>query len=401
MNVRELFLDLVSYPSASDESAVCTPSTPGQKVLGARIVSLMKEIGIEDAFLDEKGYVYGSIPATDPREHTIGFIAHMDTYGGVSGENIKPQIIENYDGSSIPLQGGLCLSPEEFPSLREQVGKTLITTDGTTLLGGDDKAGIAEILVAAEELIQEKKPHGSVKIAFTPDEEIGAGAEYFDVKGFGCDYAYTVDGGGLGELEYENFNAASAVVEISGLSIHTGAAKGKLVNSMSIAMEFCGLLPQAAVPEHTENYEGFIHLDAIHGDVEKTVMQFIIRDHDRALFEQKKNLMKAAADFLNEKHPSKPVTLVLKDTYSNMKEQILPHMEVIETMRQAMHENGVTPVTLPIRGGTDGARLSYMGLPCPNICTGGANAHGKQEYVVVDDMEKIKDIIKTAVYITP
>ena len=216
MNVRELFLDLVSYPSASDESAVCTPSTPGQKVLGARIVSLMKEIGIEDAFLDEKGYVYGSIPATDPREHTIGFIAHMDTYGGVSGE---------------------------------QVGKTLITTDGTTLLGGDDKAGIAEILVAAEELIQEKKPHGSVKIAFTPDEEIGAGAEYFDVKGFGCDYAYTVDGGGLGELEYENFNAASAVVEISGLSIHTGAAKGKLVNSMSIAMEFCGLLPQAAVPE--------------------------------------------------------------------------------------------------------------------------------------------------------
>ena len=401
MNVRELFLDLVSYPSASDESAVCTPSTPGQKVLGARIVSLMKEIGIEDAFLDEKGYVYGSIPATDPREHTIGFIAHMDTYGGVSGENIKPQIIESYDGSSIPLQGGLCLSPEEFPSLREQVGKTLITTDGTTLLGGDDKAGIAEILVAAEELIQEKKPHGSVKIAFTPDEEIGAGAEYFDVKGFGCDYAYTVDGGGLGELEYENFNAASAVVEISGLSIHTGAAKGKLVNSMSIAMEFCGLLPQAAVPEHTENYEGFIHLDAIHGDVEKTVMQFIIRDHDRTLFEQKKNLMKAAADFLNEKHPSKPVSVVLKDTYSNMKEQILPHMEVIETMRQAMHENGVSPVPLPIRGGTDGARLSYMGLPCPNICTGGANAHGKQEYVVVDDMEKIKDIIKTAVYITP
>ncbi len=401
MNVRELFLDLVSYPSASDESAVCTPSTPGQKVLGTRIVSLMKEIGIEDAFLDEKGYVYGSIPATDSREHTIGFIAHMDTYGGVSGENIKPQIIENYDGSSIPLQGGLCLSPEEFPSLREQVGKTLITTDGTTLLGGDDKAGIAEILVAAEELIQEKKPHGSVKIAFTPDEEIGAGAEYFDVKGFGCDYAYTVDGGGLGELEYENFNAASAVVEISGLSIHTGAAKGKLVNSMSIAMEFCGLLPQAAVPEHTENYEGFIHLDAIHGDVEKTVMQFIIRDHDRTLFEQKKNLMKAAADFLNEKHPSKPVSVVLKDTYSNMKEQILPHMEVIETMRQAMHENGVSPVTLPIRGGTDGARLSYMGLPCPNICTGGANAHGKQEYVVVDDMEKIKDIIKTAVYITP
>ena len=242
---------------------------------------------------------------------------------------------------------------------------------------------------------------GLSRFAFTPDEEIGAGAEYFDVKGFGCDYAYTVDGGGLGELEYENFNAASAVVEISGLSIHTGAAKGKLVNSMSIAMEFCGLLPQAAVPEHTENYEGFIHLDAIHGDVEKTVMQFIIRDHDRTLFEQKKNLMKAAADFLNEKHPSKPVSVVLKDTYSNMKEQILPHMEVIETMRQAMHENGVSPVTLPIRGGTDGARLSYMGLPCPNICTGGANAHGKQEYVVVDDMEKIKDIIKTAVYITP
>lgn len=399
MSVKEVFLDLVSYSTGSDETTRTTPSTPGQKVLGAHIVEHMKKIGIEDAYMDDLGYVYGTIPANDPRKNTVGFIAHIDTYGGVSGENIQPQIIENYDGSTIVLgESGLSLSPEAFPALKDHIGKTLITTDGTTLLGGDDKAGVAEILCAAEEIIKEGKPHGTVKIGFTPDEEIGEGADHFDVDGFGCDYAYTVDGGTLGELEYENFNAASATVEVEGFSIHTGGAKNKMINSMSVAMEYCNLLPKEQVPEHTEMYEGFIHLDSISGNVEHTVMQFIIRDHDSKLFQQKKELMGQAASYINVKYPSQPLTLTVKDSYYNMKEKILPRMDIIENMEQAMRENGVEPFSLPIRGGTDGARLSYMGLPCPNICTGGANAHGKMEYVVVDDMEKIKEIIKTAIY---
>lgn len=399
MSVKDVFLDLVSYSTGSDETTGTTPSTPGQKVLGAHIVEHMKSIGIEDAHMDELGYVYGTIPATDARKNTVGFIAHMDTYGGVCGENIKPQVIENYQGGAIALgTSGLSLSPAEYPALKEQVGKTLITTDGTTLLGGDDKAGVAEILCAAAEILKEGKPHGTVKIGFTPDEEIGEGADHFDVAGFGCDYAYTVDGGTLGELEYENFNATSATVEVEGFSIHTGGAKNKMVNSMSVAMEYCALLPKEQVPEHTELYEGFIHLDSIQGNVEHTTMQFIIRDHDKELFQQKKELMGQAASYINAKYPSQPLTLTVKDTYYNMKEKILPRMDIIETMERAMRENGVEPITLPIRGGTDGARLSFMGLPCPNICTGGANAHGKLEYVVLEDMEKIKDIIKTAVY---
>lgn len=399
MSLKDVFLDLVSYSTGSDETTGTTPSTPGQKVLGAHIVEHMKSIGIEDAHMDELGYVYGTIPATDARKNTVGFIAHMDTYGGVCGENIKPQVIENYQGDAIALgTSGLSLSPAEYPALKEQVGKTLITTDGTTLLGGDDKAGVAEILCAAAEILKEGKPHGTVKIGFTPDEEIGEGADHFDVAGFGCDYAYTVDGGTLGELEYENFNAASATVEVEGFSIHTGSAKNKMVNSMSVAMEYCALLPKEQVPEHTELYEGFIHLDSIQGNVEHTTMQFIIRDHDKELFQRKKELMGQAASYINAKYPSQPLTLTVKDTYYNMKEKILPRMDIIETMERAMRENGVEPITLPIRGGTDGARLSFMGLPCPNICTGGANAHGKLEYVVLEDMEKIKDIIKTAVY---
>ena len=399
MSVKDVFLDLVSYSTGSDETTGTTPSTPGQKVLGAHIVERMKSIGIEDAHMDELGYVYGTIPATDARKNTVGFIAHMDTYGGVCGENIRPQVIENYQGGTIALgTSGLSLSPAEYPALKEQVGKTLITTDGTTLLGGDDKAGVAEILCAAAEILKEGKPHGTVKIGFTPDEEIGEGADHFDVAGFGCDYAYTVDGGTLGELEYENFNAASATLEVEGFSIHTGGAKNKMVNSMSVAMEYCALLPKEQVPEHTELYEGFIHLDSIQGNVEHTTMQFIIRDHDKELFQRKKELMGQAASYINAKYPSQPLTLTVKDTYYNMKEKILPRMDIIETMERAMRENGVEPITLPIRGGTDGARLSFMGLPCPNICTGGANAHGKLEYVVLEDMEKIKDIIKTAVY---
>ena len=397
MSVKDTFLDLISYDTGSDETTGALPSTPGQKVLGAHIVDLMKEMGIEDAHMDDKGFVYGTIPATAQRKTTLGFIAHMDTYGGVSGKDIKPQVIEHYDGSPIPLgESGLTLSPQDFPALLEHKGKTLITTDGTTLLGGDDKAGVAEILCAAREILEEKAPHGTIKIAFTPDEEIGSGIQHFDVEGFGCDFAYTVDGGSLGELEYENFNAADATVEVTGFSIHTGSAKGKMVNSMTVAMEYCSLLPKGAVPELTEGYEGFFHLDSIQGDVERTVMQFIIRDHDKGLFQQKKELMEKAGAFLNEKYPTKPVTVTIRDSYYNMKEQILPHYEVITLMEKAMRQNGVEPVTLPIRGGTDGARLSYEGLPCPNICTGGANAHGKLEYVVVEDMEVIKNIIKTA-----
>lgn len=398
MSLQETFLDLVSYSTGSDETTHTTPSTPGQKVLGAHIVARMKAIGMEDAYMDDMGYVYGTIPATEPRKNTIGFIAHMDTYGGVSGENIRPQIIKNYDGGVIPLgSSGLTLSPAEFPALEKHIGKTLITTDGTTLLGGDDKAGIAEILCAAEEIIREKKPHGTVKIGFTPDEEIGEGADHFDVAGFGCDYAYTVDGGALGGLDYENFNAASAVVEFSGKSTHTGGAKGKMINASSIALEYCALLPKNAVPECTEGYEGFFHLDSMQGKVEHAVLKFLIRDHDKECFQDKKDLMEQAAAYLNVKYPSHPVSISIHDSYYNMKEQIAPHMEIIESMEKAMRENGVEPYSMAVRGGTDGATLSFMGLPCPNICTGGGNAHSKQEYVVLEDMEIIKNIIKTAV----
>lgn len=398
MSLQETFLDLVSYSTGSDETTHTTPSTPGQKVLGAHIVERMKAIGMEDAYMDDMGYVYGTIPATEPRKNTIGFIAHMDTYGGVSGENIRPQIIKNYDGGVISLgSSGLTLSPAEFPALEKHIGKTLITTDGTTLLGGDDKAGIAEILCAAEEIIREKKPHGTVKLGFTPDEEIGEGADHFDVAGFGCDYAYTVDGGALGGLDYENFNAASAVVEFSGKSTHTGGAKGKMINASSIALEYCALLPKNAVPECTEGYEGFFHLDSMQGEVEHAVLKFLIRDHDKECFQDKKDLMEQAAAYLNVKYPSHPVSVSIHDSYYNMKEQIVPHMEIIESMEKAMRENGVEPYSTAVRGGTDGATLSFMGLPCPNICTGGGNAHSKQEYVVLEDMEIIKNIIKTAV----
>lgn len=399
MSVKDVFLDLVSYNTASDETTGTTPSTPGQKVLGAHIVEHMKAIGIADARMDDLGYVYGTIPATEPRKTAVGFIAHMDTYGGVSGENIKPQVIESYDGGVIPLGGsGLVLDPETDPVLKKHVGKTIITTDGTTLLGGDDKAGVAEILCAAEEIIQKGKPHGTVKIGFTPDEEIGQGADHFDVEGFGADYAYTVDGGSLGGLDYENFNAASAVVEVTGVSTHTGGAKGRMVNSMQVAMEYCQLLPKNQIPEVTEGREGFIHLDSIKGNVEHTTMHFLIRDHDMDLFREKKELLGQAASYINVKYPTHPLTLTVNDSYYNMKEQILPRMEILENMERAMRENGVEPHSSPVRGGTDGARLSFMGLPCPNICTGGGNAHGKTEYVVLDDMEKIKDIIKTAIY---
>lgn len=402
MRAYERLLHYVSFGTQSDHTSETVPSTPNQKVLAAALVEEMKKIGIADAFVDDKGYVYGTIPATKGKEDkpVIGFIAHMDTAEDASGDNIKAKVVE-YSGGDVLLneEKQIVLSEKEYPDLKKYVGQHLMVTDGTTLLGADDKAGVAEIMTMAEQLMSHPEiEHGTIKIGFTPDEEIGEGADHFDVEGFGCDYAYTVDGGTLGELEYENFNAASATVEVEGFSIHTGGAKNKMVNSMSVAMEYCALLPKEQVPEHTELYEGFIHLDSIQGNVEHTTMQFIIRDHDKELFQRKKELMGQAASYINAKYPSQPLTLTVKDTYYNMKEKILPRMDIIETMERAMRENGVEPITLPIRGGTDGARLSFMGLPCPNICTGGANAHGKLEYVVLEDMEKIKDIIKTAVY---
>ncbi len=399
MAVKDVFLDLIRYDTGSDETTGKTPSTPGQKILGAHIVERMKAMGIEDAHMDELGFVYGTVPATEERKATVGFLAHMDTYGGVSGKDVRPQVVENYQGQDIPLgDSGLVLSPTQYPSLKVHLGKTLITTDGTTLLGGDDKAGVAEILCAAEEILKENKPHGVMKLAFTPDEEIGTGIGSFDVEGFGCDYAYTVDGGALGNLDYENFNAAAATLDVTGIPIHTGGAKNKMVNAIRVAMEFCSLLPAGQVPELTEGYEGFIHVDAIEGTAEHATVQFLLRDHDLELLEEKKKIMEKAAAFLNEKYPNRPLTLTVKDSYRNMKEQILPRMEIVENMERAMRENGVEPHSSPVRGGTDGARLSFMGLPCPNLCTGGFNAHGKMEYVVLEDMEKIKDIIKTAIY---
>lgn len=396
MTVKDYFLDFVSYDTTSDAATGTTPSTAKQKLLGAHLVEVMKRIGIADALMDDYGYVYGSIPANTQRKTTVGYIAHMDTAPGISGKDVKPRVIENYDGKDIRLNPQVVLSPESFPTLLAHTGKTLIVTDGTTLLGGDDKAGIAEILSAAEEIIRENPPHGTIKIGFTPDEEIGEGADHFDVEGFGCDYAYTVDGGEPTGILYENFNAAAAVVTVKGLSIHPGSAKGKMLNAATVAMEFCSMLPAEQVPEHTEDYEGFIHLESISGDVEEATLKFIIRDHDKELFAQKKELLTDIAAFLNKKYHTAPVSVEIRDSYYNMLEQILPHMEVVEKMKEAMLANGVTPVSVPIRGGTDGARLSYMGLPCPNIGTGGYNAHGRYEYVVLEEMETMKNIIKTA-----
>lgn len=397
MSVKERFLDYIRFDTQSDETTGTIPSTSKQKLLGAHLVEEMKKIGIEDANMNEYGYVYGTVPANCERKNTIGFIAHMDTSPDFSGENVKARIIENYDGKDIVLNEelGIVTSVKDFPNLTEHVGKTLIVTDGTTLLGADDKAGIAEILQAADELIHSDIPHGTVRIAFTPDEEIGSGTEKFDVPGFGCDFAYTVDGGTLGGMEYENFNGASARVTVTGRSVHPGSAKDKLINASKIAMEFNSLLPAREVPENTEGYEGFAHLMSINGEIEHAELVYIIRDHDKEKLNARKEKFTLAAEFLNRKYGRELVQADVRDSYSNMKEMILPHMEIIDTAKEAMRRNGVEPNITPIRGGTDGAALSYMGLPCPNLCTGGENAHGKHEYAVLESMETIVKIIKT------
>jgi len=396
--VTERFLKYVSFDTKSDEFSETCPSTAKQKLLGAALVEEMQAMGITDAFMDENGYVYGTVPG-DPSLPTIGLIAHMDTSPDASGENVKARIVR-YDGSDVCLneEKGIFLRESDYPSLKNHHGKHLIVTDGTTLLGADDKAGIAEIMTAAEYLLTEKPRHATLKIGFTPDEEIGRGADLFDVKGFAADYAYTADGGAIGEIEYENFNAAGAQVEFYGLNIHPGSAKDKMVNSQYIAMEFQSLLPAAQKPEYTEGYEGFIHLTDMQGEVEKSTLRYIIRDHDMEKFQQKKTLMTAAADFINAKYGENTCVLTLKDSYFNMRQHIEPVMHIVEKAKTAMRSAGMDPVEVPIRGGTDGARLSYEGLPCPNLCTGGENYHGRFEYIPVEDMEKcVKMLIEILV----
>ena len=386
--VEKRFLRYVSYETTSDESSETCPSTANQKVLGAAIVEEMLSMGIQDARMDENGYVYGTVPG-DPSLPTVGLIAHMDTAPDASGANIKARIVE-YTGGDILLNGekGIYLRETDYESLKRNHGKHLIVTDGTTLLGADDKAGVAEILTAAEILLTQGGNHATLKIGFTPDEEIGRGADKFDIQGFDADYAYTADGGTVGEIEYENFNAASACVTFHGLNIHPGSAKDKMVNSQYIAMEYQSLLPTAQKPEYTEGYEGFIHLTDMRGEVENSQLRYIIRDHDMAKFQEKKRLMTAAADFLNDKYGPGTVEIALRDSYFNMREKIEPCMEIVDRAKKAMALAGMEPKEVPVRGGTDGARLSYEGLPCPNLCTGGENYHGRFEYIPVEDMEQ-------------
>ena len=395
--VSERFLRYVTYDTQSDEGSETCPSTEKQRHFGAVLVKEMQEMGISDAYMDADGYVYGTIQG-QPGLPTIGWIAHMDTSPDASGANVKAKVVE-YNGEDILLNAekGIYLRQSEYPALADSVEKHLIVTDGTTLLGADDKAGIAEILTAAEFLLRCRRSHATIKIAFTPDEEIGRGADKFNVAAFGADYAYTVDGGALGELEYENFNAAGATVVFHGRNIHPGSAKDKMVNSQLIAMEFQSLLPVHQRPESTEGYEGFYHLIAMDGSVEETTLRYIIRDHDKDKFREKKAFMGDIADFLNKKYGEGRVNLTISDSYYNMKEKIEPCMHIVERAKKAMEAVGITPKIVPIRGGTDGARLSFEGLPCPNLFTGGQNFHGRFEYIPVEDMEAcVKTLLEIA-----
>lgn len=386
--VTERFLHYVSFDTQSDENSTSCPTTEKQKLLAKALVEEMKEMGISDARMTDSGYVYGTVPG-DPELPTIGLIAHMDTSPDASGANVKASIV-SYQGGDICLnpEKGIFLREKDYESLTRNRGKNLIVTDGTTLLGADDKAGVAEIMTAADTLLRQGGRHATLKIGFTPDEEVGQGADGFDVPGFGADYAYTVDGGTLGEIEYENFNAADAKVVIHGLNIHPGSAKDKMVNSQLIAMEFAGLLPVQQRPEYTQGYEGFFHLTQMRGEVEESQLHYIIRDHDSENFARKKAVMTEAARFINEKYGTGTLELTIQDSYYNMKKCIEPHMYVVERAKAAMAAVGMEPREVPIRGGTDGARLSYEGLPCPNLCTGGENYHGRFEYIPVEDMEQ-------------
>ena len=398
MRAYERFLKYVGFDTTSDENApenVC-PSTEKQKVLARALVEEMKGLGMEDAHMDGNGYVYGTLPANCAEKlPVIGLISHMDTSPSANGANVKPRIVENYDGGDIVLnqEKNIVMSPEKFESLRDYNGKDLIVTDGTTLLGSDDKAGVAEILTAVQRLNDNGVKHGKIAVAFTPDEEIGRGADKFDVAHFGADYAYTVDGGKLGEIEYENFNAAAAMVTVNGVNIHPGDAKNKMKNAMLMGIEFNSMLPPNEIPACTEGYEGFHHLSHMEGDEEKAVLRYIIRDHDRDKFTEKKTRFEKIARYLNEKYGENTVELTLHDSYYNMKEKIEPHMFIIEKAQKAMKEASVEPEIVAIRGGTDGARLSFMGLPCPNLSTGGHNFHGRFEYVPVQSMDSMVEVL--------
>lgn len=397
MNVTDRFLRYVKYDTQSDELTNLTPSTPGQFKFAQVLEKELRELGLEEISLDENGYLMATLPANTDKAGvpTIGFIAHLDTSPDMSGHNVKPRIVESYDGGDITLneEEHIILSPSQFPELLNYLGQNLIVTDGTTLLGADDKAGIAEIISAVVYL--QKHPeikHGKIRVAFNPDEEIGQGAHKFDVGRFGADWAYTMDGGEIGELEYENFNAAVAKVTFKGRNVHPGYAKHKMVNSIRMANQFILMLPRWETPEHTEGYEGFYHLVQIEGDVEKTTLTYIIRDHDRDRFERRKKELEHLVRKTNNEFPDS-CTIEIKDQYYNMWEKIEPVMHIIEIAEQAMKDAGVTPKVQPIRGGTDGAQLSFKGLPCPNIFAGGLNFHGRFEFVPIPSMEKARDVI--------
>lgn len=398
MDITQRFLKYVSQNTQSDPLSDTFPSSPSQLLFADLLAEEMKSIGISQVNRDENGYVYGLLPATvpDSKGATLAFLAHMDTAPDASGESIKPRIIRNYNGKNILLNDkeNLIMSPEDFPDLTKYIGQDLIVTDGTTLLGGDDKAGIAEIMTAAEYLLAHPEiPRGNVYLCFTPDEEVGKGVDHINLKKLPADFAYTVDGGEIGEIEYENFNAASVQVQVTGLSIHPGSAKGKMRNSSSIAMEFDQMLPRFEKPENTEGYEGFIHLTGMQGCVETASLEYIVRDHDRELFEKKKERMRKIAEYLNEKYMEGTVKLNITDSYYNMKEQIIPHMHLVKNVLKVYDKLKITPKVQPIRGGTDGARLSFMGLPCPNLGTGGHNFHGPYEFVCIQSMEKSVQVL--------
>jgi tripeptide aminopeptidase len=395
--IKNRFLRYISLDTQSNENSETCPSTDKQLVLLRMLKDELFNLGLTDASIDENGYVMATLPANNGHEHpVIGFIAHVDTSPDMPGNDIKPRFIENWNGEDITLNQELnvVLSPKDFPEMKQYQGQTLIVTDGTTLLGADDKAGITEIMTAIEFLVRHPElKHGPIKVGFTPDEEIGRGVDHFDVSKFGADWAYTMDGGEIGELEYENFNAAGAKINIQGKNIHPGYAKGKMMNALLMAMEFNALLPVFERPEYTQDYEGFYHLTRMEGTVEKAFIQYIIRDHNREIFENRKKTIKQCVDFMNERYGAGTFTLDLKDQYFNMKEQIKPVFHIVATAKRAMEELGIKPHIRPIRGGTDGSRLSYMGLPCPNIFAGGHNFHGKHEFVPLESMEKATQVI--------
>lgn len=397
MNITERFLKYVSFTTTSDENTNMTPSTPGQMVLANYLVDELKNIGLQDVELDNNGYVMATLPAnTDKVIPTIGFISHMDTSPDMSGRNVKARLVSNYNGKDILLneEKAIVFETAKYPEIIQYKGQDIIVTDGTTLLGADDKAGIAEIVTAMEYLLTHPEiKHGKIRVGFTPDEEIGQGADHFDASRFGAEWAYTLDGGEIGELEYENFNAAGAKVHFNGLNVHPGYAYHKMINSMRIAQQFAGMLPRTETPEHTQDYEGFYHLTNMEGTVEKSTLSYIIRDHDRDRFERRKKEITHLVNKINAEYGEGTASIDIKDQYYNMREMVEPVMHVVDLAFEAMEAVGVKPNVKPIRGGTDGSRLSYMGLPCPNIFAGGHNFHGRFEYVPVQSMEKAMMVV--------